>query len=237
MENSVLIDILKKNQSSFYPVVPFYPGKNKIIPLTLGEDNKEINEKIFSDTHLFTVYINNILAENHAQYAIGGYGEVRTVYSSSRIFDGTKEKEEPRRFHIGMDIWGRPYTPVSAPLEGIVHSFGVNEGFGNYGTTIVLTHKLDGFSFHTLYGHLSRSSIGNLHEGLRIMKGDIFSEFGIPAENGQWPPHLHMQIIIDMGNWKGDYPGVCRFSEKDQWIANCPDPDLIVQLKKYVTNI
>ncbi|RYZ44700.1 MAG: peptidase M23, partial [Chitinophagaceae bacterium] len=45
-----------------------------------------------------------------------------------------------------------------------------------------------------------------------------------------WPPHLHFQIIKDMHGWKGDYPGVCRFSEKEAYLQNCPDADLILQM-------
>jgi peptidoglycan LD-endopeptidase LytH len=166
-------------------------------------------------------------------YGIGGYNEHRTVYSRSRVFDAPTPGEEPRRLHLGVDIWGKPYTPVMAPLDGLVHSFGDNEGFGNYGCTIILTHRLDGFSFHTLYGHLSRNSLKNLQEGVPVEKGDVFAEFGIPVENGQWPPHLHMQVILDLGDWKGDYPGVCKFSEKEKYLLNCPDPDLILQLRRF----
>ena len=46
-----------------------------------------------------------------------------------------------------------------------------------------------------------------MNEGDRIKAGDIFAEFGIPAENGHWPPHLHFQLIADLQGWKGDYPG------------------------------
>src|SRR5690606_36351241 len=89
---------------------------------------------------------------------------------------------------------------------------------------------LDGLSFYTLYGHLSLNSIKNLSEGERIKGGDIFAEFGIPAENGGWPSHLHFQIILDMDGWNGDYPGVCKYSEREKWLANSPDGDLILRL-------
>jgi len=62
----------------------------------------------------------------------------------------------------------------------------------------------------------------------------VFTEFGMRFENGNWPPHLHFQIIIDIGNWQGDYPGVCKFSERERWLQNCPDPDIILQLKQYL---
>jgi len=66
------------------------------------------------------------------------------------------------------------------PLNGIVHSFAFNEAYGDYGTTIILTHQLNEISFYTLYGHLSLSSIKNLQGGEYIHKGEIFAEFGWP---------------------------------------------------------
>jgi murein DD-endopeptidase MepM/ murein hydrolase activator NlpD len=84
-----------------------------------------------------------------------------------------------------------------------------------------------------LYGHLSLNSIRNLQPGDRFSKGDIFAEFGIPVENGQWPPHLHFQVIKDLQGYAGEYPGVCRNSEKEKYLSNCPDPDLILQMMKY----
>ena len=73
------------------------------------------------------------------------------------------------------------------------------------------------------------NSIKNVQEGETIKKGDVFAEFGIPVENGHWPPHLHFQIIYDMEGKKGDYPGVCRFSEKERYLENCPDPALLLK--------
>ena len=58
--------------------------------------------------------------------------------------------------------------------------------------------------------------------------GQLIAHFGEPHENGHWPPHLHFQLIIDMEGNKGDYQGVCKFSERDKYLANCPDPGLIL---------
>lgn len=137
---------------------------------------------------------------------------------------------EPRRFHLGVDIWGPAGTKVMAPLNGIVHSFAFNNNDSDYGATIILTHHLDGIGFHTLYGHLSLNSLKNLHEGQLVSKGEVIGEFGMRFENGNWPPHLHFQLIADMQGWRGDYPGVCRFSERMQWLAGCPDPNIILQM-------
>jgi len=219
---------------SFQCVVPFDPVKDKLLSLDFTQANNELLPDILNDAIRFNHWVINKLQQSHARYGIGGYAEHRTVYSASKVFDGNEAGGEPRRLHLGTDIWGKPNTPVIAPLNGIVHSFAFNNRFGDYGATIILSHNLQGFSFFTLYGHLSLNSIKNLQQGQRITAGEIFAEFGIPAENGQWPPHLHFQVILDIGNWQGDYPGVCKFSEREKWLANSPDPDVILQMNQYL---
>lgn len=226
--------ILKSHQHAFGPVVPFDSGKDKLLLMDFTKANTEISEKILDDIDEFITYVNSKLNMAGARYGIGGYNEHRTVYSRSRVFDAAIGEEEPRRLHLGTDIWGKPHTAVMAPLDGIVHSFAFNDNFGDYGATIILSHQLDGISFYTLYGHLGLSSIKNIYEGDRVKKGEVFAKFGIPAENGHWPPHLHFQIIHDLQGWKGDYPGVCKFSEKEVWLSNCPDPDMVLGLNKYL---
>jgi peptidoglycan LD-endopeptidase LytH len=222
------------HSGEFNPVVPFEKS-DKVLLLDFTEKNKELTREIVEDTNRFIGYINNSLLKAGAKYGIGGYKEHRTVYSRSRVFDAP-DGAEPRRLHLGIDIWGKPYTKVMAPVDGIVHSFAFNNAFGDYGATIILTHNLEGRTFHSLYGHLSLNSIKNIQEGDRIRKGDVFCEFGIPFENGQWPPHLHFQLIIDMEGMKGDYPGVCRYSERQRYLDNCPDPDIILQMMQYASN-
>lgn len=225
MQNKNFEERLKENARELAPVVPFEPT-DKLLLMDFTEKNSELTDEILNDTNKFIKYINKKLSDAAAKYGVGGYNEHRTIYSRSKVFD-TPDGREPRRLHLGVDIWGPPYTKVMTPLNGIVHSFAFNNAFGDYGTTIILTHNLDGESFHTLYGHLSLNSIKNIQEGDAVKKGDVIAEFGIPFENGQWPPHLHFQIIKDMQGMKGDYPGVCAFSEREKYLANCPNADLI----------
>lgn len=227
-------NVIRRSGQVFAPVVPFKPVTDKFVLLDFTGSNTELTAEILKDTNQFSSYINNKLFAAGARYGIGGYDEHRTVYSRSKVFDAPIPGEEPRRLHLGTDIWGKPYTAVMAPLDGIVHSFAFNNQFGDYGATIILSHQADGTSFYSLYGHLSLSSIKNLQEGQLIKKGEVFAEFGIPFENGHWPPHLHFQLILDMKNWRGDYPGVCRFSERKKWLDNSPDPDCILELNRFI---
>lgn len=220
-------EVVKSYTSGFNRVVSYEKGDGLLL-MDFTAANTALTEEILEDTALFSNYVSTQLAAAGARYGIGGYNEHRTIYSRSKVFDATGE--EPRRLHLGVDIWGPANTPVYAPLPGTVHSVGFNNAFGDYGATLILQHDVDGFIFHTLYGHLSLHSIEDKKEGQSIGKGDWIAAFGEPAENGHWPPHLHFQIITDMQGWRGDYPGVCKFSERESYLANCPDPDLILQM-------
>ena len=114
------------------------------------------------------------------------------------------------------------------------HSFAFNNHPGDYGPTIVLLHQLEGRPFSTIYGHLSVKDIEGLKEGTYITRGQVIGHFGNVEENGGWPPHLHFQVIKDMRRYKGDYPGVCKISERAMYLENCPDPDLVLNMMRYV---
>jgi murein DD-endopeptidase MepM/ murein hydrolase activator NlpD len=114
-----------------------------------------------------------------------------------------------------------------------VHSIANNAAYGDYGATIILGHRLDGVNFYSLYGHLSLADLSQLESGQPIKGGSLIAHFGPQTENGQWPPHLHFQLILDLEGKEGDYPGVCRFSERESYLNNCPDPDLLLQLLQY----
>lgn len=232
MNSNDLSEVLKKQGPFFDSVVPFNALKDRLLLMDFTQENKELTPQLYENTLLFADYIKTKLADAGAVYGIGGYAENRNIYSRSEVF-GSKENGETRRLHLGIDIWGKPNTKVMAPVDGMVHSFAFNSAFGDYGATIILSHFLEGISFYTLYGHLSLASITNLQEGERIKQGEVFAEFGIPQENGNWPPHLHFQIIKDLQDKKGDYPGVCKNSEREVYLQNCPDPDLILGMMEY----
>ena len=227
-------NIFIRNQYAFSPVVAFNPKTERVLKMDFTAGNTELTNDIIESTAAFSSYINKKLRAARCTLGIGGYAEHRTVYSRSGVFDADSPMEEPRRLHLGTDIWGPPGTSVFAPLGGMVHSFAFHDHYGDYGATIILLHQLDGFAFYTLYGHMSLRDIRQLQEGQYIIRGEEFAHFGEPHENGQWPPHLHFQIIYDIGVNEGDYPGVCKYSEREKYLANCPDPDVILQMNRYV---
>lgn len=225
-----LENALIKNAQNFHPVVDFDPRSEKLFKFDFTSENKELSTDAIADTELFSDYVSNKLKNSGAKYGIGGYAENRTIYRRSPLF----KRGEERSIHLGLDIWGPAGTKIYAALGGMVHSFAYNNNFGDYGATIILLHQLDTVAFYTLYGHLCLKDISGILEGAYITRGEVIGHFGEPAENGNWPPHLHFQIIKDMKTMKGDFPGVCTSSEKEDYLTNCPDADLILNMMKYL---
>lgn len=225
-----LENALIKNRADFHPVVKFDPVNEKLFQFNFTDSNAALAAPEIADTKLFSDYVTRTLKTHKATYGIGGYKENRTLYRRSELFAG----EETRSLHLGVDIWGPAGTPVYAALGGMVHSFAYNDNFGDYGATIILLHQLETIAFHTLYGHLSLADISTLREGAYINRGQVMGHFGEPAENGNWPPHLHFQIIHNLYLKEGDYPGVCTISEAESYLDNCPDADLILNMMQYV---
>lgn len=228
IENS-LLELLRKNRDQFHPVIEFDARHHKIIAFDFTEKNESLKKIDLQNIEEFSNYITAELTANHAKFGFGGYDELRLLYKRSCLFD-EGNSEEPRRLHLGIDIWGKEGTEIFAPLDSIVHSYAFNNNYGDYGATIILSHHMDELEFFTLYGHLSLVDIQNLKKGQELKRGQKFAHFGKPADNGQWPPHLHFQVIQNLSGYKGDYPGVCKLSEREKYLANCPDPDIILQL-------
>lgn len=220
-----LLNILEKHKSTFKPILGKSITDYRFCKMDFTENNTDLLQVDLTDTALFTKYVTDTIHSNNSDFGIGGYAENRTIYRKSEHFNTA---DEPRTLHLGVDIWTSAETPFFAPIEGIVHSFANNNNYGDYGPTIILKHLLDSKIFYTLYGHLSLQSIDNLFVGKEFLAGSLLGSIGNYPTNGDWPPHLHLQIIDDIGNYFGDYPGVCKLSESKFYLQNCLDPDILL---------
>jgi 4-aminobutyrate aminotransferase-like enzyme len=165
-----------------------------------------------------------------AALGLGRYNEPRIIYAGPAFRPAGDPLAEGRTIHLGIDLFVVAGETVSAPLDGVIHSVADNARSYDYGPTIILEHRLEesGLVFYTLYGHLARASTAGLTKGRAVRKGERIAAVGPDPENGGWPPHLHFQIILDLFDQAGDFPGVARPSERDVWTSFCPDPNLIL---------
>ena len=197
-------------------------------PIQLSASNNDLTSSVLKDAAAFEQYIENHLSKNKAKVAYGGYLETRNLYKRSTVFNDTVTEE--RNIHIGLDLWIKAGTTVLAALDGTIHSFQNNTALGDYGPTIILKHQIEGITFYTLYGHLSLESLDDKSIGQTVKKGTCIATLGSRPINGDYAPHLHFQIILDMEEKKGDYPGVCSSKDLSFYMFNCPDPNFLLKI-------
>ncbi|MFD2571725.1 peptidase M23 [Spirosoma soli] len=221
-------------------LVPFDFRKEPYLILDFSSSNPDLATLDLTNTATFADYVVNQLKLSGARVGVGGYNEHRVIYRRSEHF---QQMTEPREIHLGIDLWADAGTPVFAPLDGVVHSFQDNANFGDYGPTIILEHYVESSAagkprpglaaFHplySLYGHLTRESLNGLYEGKEFKAGQKIAEIGPYPENGDWPPHLHFQLMTDMLGLKGDFPGVCSLADRAKFLAICPNPNDLLRI-------
>ena len=222
-----ILEILSKIESSkvIYNTIDY----EDYVPLDLSVTNVNLSNQKLETSRDYEHYIQEYLDNHQAKIAFGGYQEHRNLNQRSTVFKNQDSDE--RNIHIGLDLWINESAPIYAALDGTIHSFQNNDSLGDYGPTLILKHQIENITFHTLYGHLSLNSLEDKKIGNFVKKGQHIAHLGLPPINGDYAPHLHFQIIIDMENKVGDYPGVCSSKKLAFYLANCPDPNLLLKIK------
>lgn len=194
--------------------------RSEYLRMDLSKNNTELAKIDLSVPEHLENYINQYLAKKNSKVAYGGYLEHRNLYNHNHIF----LKKDQRNIHLGVDFWIDEETAILTPFDGVVHSFANNTNDGDYGPTIILKHIVNDEVFYTLYGHLSLDSIATIKIGSSFKKGEVVAKIGNAQVNGGYAPHLHFQIILNIDDYKGDYPGVASANEITFFKNNCPNP-------------
>jgi 4-aminobutyrate aminotransferase-like enzyme/Ser/Thr protein kinase RdoA (MazF antagonist) len=182
----------------------------------------------YKSTPVFTSKMAALQAENPDKLIAGGYLEARPLYATKAFEMEGNNGPEYRTIHLGVDFWHKEGTPVHAFMNGEVVVSVFNTADKDYGGLIILKHKFDKTGvFYTLYGHLSKASVENAPLAKIVKKGKPIGWLGNPKENGNWTPHLHFQIILDLLDNETDFAGVANPNKLDVWSAISPDPNLL----------
>ena len=198
------------------------------VSIDLSTENTDLLDLDLTNANLFETFVENHLEANQAKVAYGGYIEKRNLYKRSVVFQ--QPETDARNIHLGLDLWIKAGTAVLAALDGKIHSFQNNHLLGDYGPTIILDHQIEGLIFYTLYGHLSLESLNHLKIGQLVKQAETIAFLGKPPINGDYAPHLHFQIIKDLEEKFGDYPGVCAEKDVSYYKHNCPHPNLLLKI-------
>jgi murein DD-endopeptidase MepM/ murein hydrolase activator NlpD len=197
-------------------------GKAIVLDLSIGS-RLQGQALVDLDVEQFGRLIDDTMADAATGFAFGRYAEPRDLYNNDHFTGGNVA--ESRTVHMGIDLFCVAGTPVFAPLAGKVELLANNARELDYGPMLVLAHEdHKGEPFFTLYGHLGLEVLDTRKAGQLINAGEQIATVGAPPYNGNWPPHLHFQLILDLKDLGVDFPGVARESEQEYWLGLSPSP-------------
>ncbi|MDH3649351.1 MAG: aminotransferase class III-fold pyridoxal phosphate-dependent enzyme, partial [Saprospiraceae bacterium] len=224
-------------KASFTSVIRASRSGTPLQSLDLSVGSKLLgNNSSFDTTNAFNNRIRQVLDPD--KIAVGKYLEPRPFYSADSYKIEGNDGREWRTIHMGLDLFAPVGTSILAPHRGQVQAVTYNTGFRDYGHTVILRHETDeGVPFFTLYGHLGSSCLQLLKPGQLIDADEIVGMVGDLHENGEWPPHLHFQVIVHMLDEQYNFPGVVAPRWVDVWQSLCPDPNLILKLPSATTHV
>lgn len=213
---------LERNGHTFHPVLRRDLSARNLV--VIGRDESAANPGPDSNRAVFDQW-SAALARIGGRIAIGPYGEDRSLYA-----DGTNVP--PRTIHMAIDLFAPAGEPILAPIGGTVALAGKDDSAWGFGGVLVLEHATeDGTPFWTLYGHLSPASVAAHGTGRRIAAGEEIGRLGDVAENGGWPPHLHVQLLTDLYTSSiDDIIGIAPRDEWHMWESLSPNPNAILGL-------
>ena len=226
--SGVLVEWLGKQKVE--PVMDVPDDEEAVTVLDLSVSSPELSGRDTDDTVDFTRRVFRRMEDDGATLGIGRFLEPRAFYLTDAFAGRGGDPRERRTVHLGIDMFDEPGAEVRAPLAGRVKSVQDNAGRLDYGPTVILEHDGPSAPFWTLYGHLERASVQELEEGSQVAAGEPIARVGPYPENGDWPPHLHFQIMTDLLDHVGEFPGVALPRERAVWASFSPDPNLLLRL-------
>ncbi|MHA2249137.1 MAG: aminotransferase class III-fold pyridoxal phosphate-dependent enzyme [Candidatus Kariarchaeaceae archaeon] len=223
---------ITQNQNRFSKLFDIDVENSIIFDLSISSFELSKMEN-YDDTKQLAQMISMKMENAGRQFALGRYNEARLQYINDSFEFLSETSTKHRTVHLGIDLYCAPGTAVYAPLDGTVYGFGDHADHLDYGPTVILEHKTDDDqTFYTLFAHLRRGDMNRWSIGKEIKGGKLLGHIGSYNENGNWPPHLHFQIILDMMRFQDTYPGVIYQGERDLWLELCPNPNLILGIDK-----
>ncbi len=164
-----------------------------------------------------------IAEKDGIELGVGPWGEERPVYSSD-AFRSVFAPDHRRSLHLGLDLFAPAGSNVRTPLDGTVVDLFETDIPLDYGHAVLLKHEPDGLVFYSLWGHLSAQTVRDRKVGERLKAGDVIGQLGDTHENGNWQPHVHIQLITYESPRAADIIGAGEAHYRDVWRELFPDP-------------
>ena len=145
------------------------------------ENNPFLNPKICEE------FVNDLHKKYSLDFSYGGWMEDRTF-----IWQGGYLEKEKTFVHLGIDInvpaGSELATDFQAEVLKIDDDYPLDGGWGTY----IILKNLEK-DIYILYAHLDKNILCKVGEILN--KDIVFAKVGKDPFNGNWFPHVHVQVI------------------------------------------
>jgi murein DD-endopeptidase MepM/ murein hydrolase activator NlpD len=195
----------------------------------LAENNIPETELPFHDPVKTQAMVESIHKKYNIDFSYGGWMEDRSV-----LWKGYYLEEAGTSIHLGIDINVPSGTEIAASFDATVVR--IDDDYpeiGGWGPRIILRHHSE--PIYMIYAHLDRTITCTV--GDEIKKGDIFAKVGEAPYNGNWFPHLHLQVIskeyfdhLEKENAWADLDGYGAESDIKENSKHFPDPMQYISL-------
>ncbi len=217
----------KGNQISLKTMFPTVTSEN-VLNLDMSVGSTLLgNLSEYNDSEISEFKLKQFRKHNPKTILLNGYLEARPFYTTEAFKSEGNNGPHYRTVHLGTDFWVPAKTPVHAPFDGTVKIIHHNNYDKDYGPMLILEHKFKDGKFYSLYGHLTLMSLEILKVGQKVKQGDRIAYVGKASENGNWAPHLHFQLILDLLGNNENFNGVALPSKVAVWKSICPNPNFI----------
>jgi murein DD-endopeptidase MepM/ murein hydrolase activator NlpD len=120
-------------------------------------------------------------------FSYGGYLEDRSF-----LWRGSYLEAPGTFIHLGVDLNASAGTDIAIDFDAEVVL--IDDDYpeiGGWGSRIIVRHKTE--DVHLIYAHLDRAI--PVRVGDSLSKGQIFAKVGHAPYNGNWFPHVHVQVL------------------------------------------
>ena len=211
--------------NTLFPTLSF----NNVYCLDLGISSTWLGHvSEYRDVDYSSYKINSLQKEKPNSLLVGAHDEARSFYNTKTYQKEGNSGPEYKTIHLGNDFFVPAETPLHSFYDGKVVSANSIYNKNDYGNILILQHKTNGgIPFYTLYGHLSKNSSSIMKVGDTVKKGDLIAYIGKTEENGNWVPHLHFQLMLDLLGNENNFIGVGFPNQKEVLNSVCPNPNVL----------
>ena len=216
---------IERNRRLLAPVLDQAPDRQRKALVPFGDPKHPIAQASAARKPEQAESIWQAIADKEGvELGIGPWGEDRPVYTSD-AFQSVFKPGLRRSLHLGLDLFAPAGTAVRTPLPAEVVDLFATDAPMDYGHAVLLRHEPEpGLVFHSLWGHLSAQTVRDRRIGERLAPGQEVGRFGAPTENGNWQPHVHIQLIAYAPVKAADVIGAGEVIYRDVWSDLFPDP-------------